>query len=813
VTPRSIRRPALAPTSLRPAADAFTRASLADVRREIALAWLGAAAPVDRVGRIVLRPHQSAAVARLRHPLAELGGALLADEVGLGKTFVALALAREAERPLVVAPAALRPMWTQAMHDAGVVAPFVSIEQLSRADAVGSAGSVGRAAAPPDLVIVDEAHHLRNPATRRYARLSALTTGARVLLVSATPVHNRPDDLVALLALFLGGRAAALSPALLGRLVVRRAGQDVELDARASPGAPPPLAQPAVEPAVWLRLPPDPDVLAALRSLPPALPPSDGDDGATLVAWTLARAWASSDGALRTMLRRRLARAAALLASLEAGRHPTRRELRTWTFADDALQLGFPELLAATSAGDDRQLLPTVRAHEAGLRRVLTVLAARPSRDVERAALLHRVRAEHPAASVVAFSQVAATIEALYRHLAASPHVAMLTARGAVTAGGRLSRREVLDRFAPHASGVPPPRAADRVELLLTTDLLSEGVNLQDAAVVVHLDLPWTSARLAQRLGRVARLGSRHARVHVYGLAPSVDAERWLRTVERLHAKSALARRIIGAPDGPDTLPRSAGTASALDASDAVPVHAQALARTLARWCRDVRPGDDASGPDGSRPHVAARMLDGVPQPRVVAVRSAASGFLAVLSGRGTSTLLASVGGGLLSPDVAVLARAADLAEGPAVPVDPAALRLAVDAIARWSADAAVSRTAGLDPELLLVDRPVGADHAREPRGRRVAGRRVAAIVRGAPPHRRPLLAALADRARAALALPGGAGLDRAIDALAACTDLPDERWLAALADLAVHARSAPPSSDDAQQSVVILLLQCESDR
>ena len=46
--------------------------------------------------------------------------------------------------------------------------------------------------------------------------------------------------------------------------------------------------------------------------------------------------------------------------------------------------------------------------------------------------------------------------------------------------------------------------------LLLTTDLASEGVNLQDASVVVHLDLPWTAARLEQRVGRVARLASAH---------------------------------------------------------------------------------------------------------------------------------------------------------------------------------------------------------------------------------------------------------------------------------------------------------------
>ena len=46
------------------------------------------------------------------------------------------------------------------------------------------------------------------------------------------------------------------------------------------------------------------------------------------------------------------------------------------------------------------------------------------------------------------------------------------------------------------------------VDLLIATDLLSEGLNLQDASVVVHLDLPWTAARLTQRIGRVWRVGA-----------------------------------------------------------------------------------------------------------------------------------------------------------------------------------------------------------------------------------------------------------------------------------------------------------------
>ena len=127
-----------------------------------------------RLGAVVLRPHQVDAVRQLRAAVDEGGGALLADAVGLGKTFVALALARAACRPLVIAPVGLRSMWEEAARRTEVVVQFRSTESL------GQSTVPPRGPQPWDLVIVDEAHHFRNPATRRYRFLARLTAGCRV---------------------------------------------------------------------------------------------------------------------------------------------------------------------------------------------------------------------------------------------------------------------------------------------------------------------------------------------------------------------------------------------------------------------------------------------------------------------------------------------------------------------------------------------------------------------------------------------------------------------------------------------------------
>ncbi|HWJ21055.1 MAG TPA: helicase-related protein, partial [Gemmatimonadaceae bacterium] len=496
------------------------------------------------LGSITLRSHQADAARRLARALDDFGGALLADEVGLGKTYTALAVARSASRPLVVAPAALRDMWRAALDATGVRAPIVSFERLSR---TGDTLPPPTRDAPCNLVVVDEAHHARNPATRRYRALARLAEHARVLLLSATPIHNRRADLDALLALFLGGRSRTLGDRDLARVVVRRGPST--LDARDDGAAP----LPSVAPLRWLRPPADDSVLDTLLSLPPPLPPRDSGDGGALVVHGLVRQWASSDAALRAAVARRLAVCTALADALARGRHPTRADLGAWVAGPDAVQLAFAELLvegAPLARGDE--LLAAVREHERALRELDARLrASDAAADDARASLLAGVVARHRGEKVVAFASYAETVTALFRRLRHATRVAALTGGGAVVAGGRIPRREALARFAPVASGAPPPREAERVELLLATDLLSEGVNLQDASVVVHLDLPWTEARLAQRVGRAARLGARHRKVAVYALAPPATAERILEVEARLREKARVAGVAIGPMTGP----------------------------------------------------------------------------------------------------------------------------------------------------------------------------------------------------------------------------------------------------------------------
>lgn len=480
----------------------------------------------SRLGEVTLQPHQLLGVRRLLDVIKRAGGALLADEVGLGKTYTALGVARHFARAEVVAPAALRAMWHEAMSRAELAMEFVSSESLSR-------GGSGESDA--DLVIVDEAHWFRNQATKRYALLARRYRNAAFLLLSATPLHNRPADLSALFALFLGERGNRLTPYDVASLTVRRGRSDVALES-----SPPPVA-----PTEWKRVRCDPRVVAALENLEPPIPVRHGEVAMALLRLTLLHRLSSSHAALRATLKRLLSRALALLDAASAGRYPTASELRAWLVTDEAIQLAFPELVVQSSDQGEAVSREAIERHVVSVRAAIAALDAAPNQDVLRAGFLVQLRGRFPKSRIVAFSQYDATVRALSRGLARQAGVAVLSAKGGRIASGRISRTEVLQQFdAAHVDhGISD---AMRIRMLLTTDLLSEGVNLHNAQVVVHLDLPWTAARLEQRVGRLSRIGSPHDRVHVFGFAPPRALEQTQRLVSRLRAKWRAGRRRFG---------------------------------------------------------------------------------------------------------------------------------------------------------------------------------------------------------------------------------------------------------------------------
>ena len=694
-------------------------------------------------------------------------GALLCDEVGMGKTYVAIAIARRFEHRLIVSPAALTSMWTAALRQTATEAESTSFETLSRRDSQSPAGR-SPAPTPYDLVIVDEAHHVRNPRTNRYLALESIARGAKVLLLSATPIHNRRADLVALLALFLGSRAHALTSAELALCIVRREQNQLQQSVRI----------PTVRPTIYHELPDDPSLVEQLLAVPSPIPVRDGGLGGALIGRGLIHQWASSEGALNEAIRRRLARATAIAASLEAGTYPTARDLETWIYGEGALQLGFAELLAAPIA-DHRELLAAVRTHLAALQKIRDGSRLATRIDTERAGIVASIRNSHLDNRIVAFAQYAETISMVFRRLVSVGRVAMLTSHGARVAGGSLARREAIQRFAPQASGVRQPSAADDVDLLLTTDLLSEGVNLQDANVVIHLDIPWTVARMEQRVGRVARLGSRHPEVAVHVIQPPLSAELVLRSETIVHRKWRIAKTEIGV--GALAAAPAAEEASAESAEiESTPKKAERLRAILQSWITGESAGLDSNEDlSGDATLVATTEATG-------------PGFIAAISVDGRSRLLVQA-----SNRIAIdLAGQIDVCEDASVsdiPTDLNDCARAIESITEWLTSESASNAAG-----------VGESN---PLRRRELTARIDASIDTAPPHLRTSRLAVAARARRVAVMPQCPAIERELATLLR-SDLPPDDWLEAVAALETKAGREKQDSPSPLRVHAVLLLR-----
>lgn len=107
-------------------------------------------------------------------------------------------------------------------------------------------------------------------------------------------------------------------------------------------------------------------------------------------------------------------------------------------------------------------------------------------------------------------------------------------------------RGDIAVRFAPRSMLPDFPAAPDDFDILVTTDVLAEGQNLQQCGRLVNFDLPWNPMRIVQRNGRIDRIGSPHGHVDVYCTMPDEELEAVLGLEERLQRKIAQASASIG---------------------------------------------------------------------------------------------------------------------------------------------------------------------------------------------------------------------------------------------------------------------------
>jgi hypothetical protein len=586
--------------------------------------------------RIKLTTFQNDGIFRAKRILDQYNGVLIADAVGLGKTFIGGELIREVvetrrQRALLIAPAALRDgTWARFEDRHQLYLEKISFEQLARDQQLGGdSPNIPRPLKEYELIVIDEAQAFRNPDTVRGKALTRLLQDdppKKLVLMSATPVNNSIWDLFYLLGYFikhdagfadLGIRslkdkfrqvaeqdADDLRPDLLFDVLdattVRRTRSFVQKyypnDRVTGPGGvemlirfPKPHIErisyslDAVLPGFFTEfaealMPEEGDPLLSMaRYLPSSFRTQDGGDASEaalvgLVRSGLLKRFESSVYAFSRTLERLVAAHDVFLDGLDRGVVLTAEEIEEWQQVDsdeaieELLQVGGSESTSGYRVKElkakvafDRELLAKFHQKSSKVNRPqdpkLKALVSEGLKPILRRA---RREAAHEGEfqqkrKVLIFSYYADTVDWIFEYLqerfdndpSLKPYRGRLVAVKGDESSAGMDREEAVFRFAPESSEAPPGMTDD-FDVMVTTDVLAEGMNLQQCRHIINYDLPWNPMRLVQRHGRIDRIGSPHEDVYMGCFFPDANLEVLLELETRIRRKVAQAAATVG---------------------------------------------------------------------------------------------------------------------------------------------------------------------------------------------------------------------------------------------------------------------------
>ncbi len=552
--------------------------------------------------RVDLNPHQvDAALFAIRSPLTK--GVILADEVGLGKTIeagivIAQRWAERKRRILVIVPATLRKQWQQeletkfylptrildsqafnSIQEDGIVNPFDSQDKLvicSYHFASTKSPEVSRV--PWDLVVIDEAHRLRNvyKKSSKLARSIADAVGhSPKLLLTATPLQNSLMELYGLASVIdvhLFGDAASFRDQF--ARATDEGERNSDLRSRLQPVCIRTLRKQVVEYIPFTRrvpitqdfLPSDAEqeLYVAIseylqRKQLFALPASQR----TLITLVLRKLLASSTFAIADTLER-------LASRLESLSHA-----QEGLFDDNDIE-GLDELedeleeeqeeTGETSSEPPPSFDPAkLKAEIADLRRFVE-RARRISANAKGDALIPALKTAFEKAQAlgaerkaVIFTESRRTQQYLFDLLTRSGCEGQIVMMNGSNSDPQSKviyqawRSRHSDEDGVTGSRAVNIKAAivehfqERAAIFIATEAAAEGVNLQFCSLVVNYDLPWNPQRIEQRIGRCHRYGQKHDVVVVNFLNRRNEADQ--RVFEILSEKFRLFDGVFGASD------------------------------------------------------------------------------------------------------------------------------------------------------------------------------------------------------------------------------------------------------------------------
>jgi len=530
--------------------------------------------------------YQREAVIDAKNKLEEYGGVFLADVVGLGKTYISAMLAQQLNgRNLVICPPILKNYWENTFQDFRVPA---TVESLGKLDDIIEITKQRKY----KNVFIDEAHRFRNESTQTYEKLKKICWGKRVILISATPQNNTPSDILSQIKLFQKGRNSTLPNLknleqyfstlqkplkeidrlndfdkyisiikdnskriredVLKYLIVRRTREDIRkyfsIDLTKKglkfPDVEPPqrlyykfdnktknifnetinkiklFKYARYTPLLYLKSP-DPEEEPGQRNL------------RRFMKVLLVKRLESSFFAFKNTLDRFIYSYEQFINMFNKGKIYISKKYINKIF----------ELLENDSIDEIMKLVEEEKVREyktnefipefiKDLKNDLKILKEIKNlwkditTDLKINAFIHNLSTEKilKENKIIVFTESMETAEYLEEKLKSIYKDAVISYS---SKSGAPIKEKIIENFDPKCRN---PK--NDIKILITTDILSEGVNLHRSNVVVNYDIPWNPIRIIQRVGRINRVDTKFDKIFIYNFFPTDEANEAIKLEE-----------------------------------------------------------------------------------------------------------------------------------------------------------------------------------------------------------------------------------------------------------------------------------------
>ena len=536
--------------------------------------------------------YQIDAVTQARQKIDAYGGVFISDVVGLGKTYICAMLANTFNRntyKLFICPPVLVDYWRSVLQEFDVAR--YDVESLGKLENIIQKGTDKYS-----YIFIDEAHRFRNSATESFTMLHQICRGKKVILISATPINNYTSDIENQLYLFqskqsgtingirniegffrgLNGKlnkfpkgsegymkqlrdnSEVIRDKLLREVMIRRTRSEIEEyyedDLKAQgltfpkAGSPEKIIYEFDEATNEAFM----ETIASIRDFKysrytPLLYLKDKKKYAQMLAaqrnmggfmkGILVKRLESSFHAFRMTLSRFIDSYEKFIHMAETGKVYISKKVDVYDLLDDG---NIEKLMYLIEQQDVMEFKTTEfearfikelhqdLAQLQYLQGLWNLIKTDPKLDeFKRNLTKNRVMRGK---KVIVFTESKETAEYLAEKLKEIYGDSVIFFSGQ---SSQALKVEIEDSFNPKNVD----KNNDKYDLLITTDVLAEGINLHRANVLVNYDLPWNPTRIMQRVGRINRVGTAFDRIYVFNFFPTAQSEKQLPMEERILEK------------------------------------------------------------------------------------------------------------------------------------------------------------------------------------------------------------------------------------------------------------------------------------